>query len=144
MAKKEEPVSSSDSEGEVETKKVKKTAKKSKKDEPKKKTTKRKKDENAPRRYLTAFIYFSKEYRPTVKNENPEAKFGQIGSLIATKWNSMSGDEKKRFEELSKEDKKRWERECKEYEAKKQQVKKAAPASDNETDSSDSESDSSE
>ncbi|EGC35839.1 hypothetical protein DICPUDRAFT_91948 [Dictyostelium purpureum] len=124
MSSSEESCSSSSGE----EKKIKKTpVKKTKKDPKTKKGKKEKrgkrgrkknKDENAPRRYLSPFIYFSKEYRPTVKAQNPSSTFGEIGSLLGQKWSQISADEKKKYEKMAAEDKKRWEVEKKQYEEK--------------------------
>ncbi|EGC33409.1 hypothetical protein DICPUDRAFT_13388, partial [Dictyostelium purpureum] len=76
------------------------------------------KDENAPRRYLSPFIYFSKEYRSTIKAQNPSSTFGEIGSLLGQKWSQIGADEKKKYENMAAEDKKRWEIEKKQYEEK--------------------------
>lgn len=40
------------------------------------------KDPNAPKKNLSAYMFFSKDAREEVKSENPEAKFGDIGKLI--------------------------------------------------------------
>lgn len=35
-----------------------------------------KKDPNAPKRGLSAYMFFSQDHRKTVQDENPEASFG--------------------------------------------------------------------
>lgn len=45
-----------------------------------KKKKKKKKDPNAPKGALSAFMYFSKAKRPEIKEDNPEASFGEIVS----------------------------------------------------------------
>lgn len=45
-----------------------------------KKKSKKKKDPNAPKRALSAYMYFSMEQRPKVKEEDPSLKFGDIGN----------------------------------------------------------------
>lgn len=42
------------------------------------KAAKAKKDPNAPKRPLSAYMYYSQSARSTVKEENPEASFGEI------------------------------------------------------------------
>ena len=49
---------------------------------------KSKKDPNAPKRPLSAFMYFSKDQRPAVKAANPDATFGELGKLLAEKWSN--------------------------------------------------------
>jgi len=70
---------------------------------------KKAKDPNAPKRPLSAFMYFSQEMRSSVKTENPDATFGELGKLLAEKWGN-TGD-KKKWEELAKKDKARYEKE---------------------------------
>ncbi|KAI9473682.1 MAG: high mobility group box domain-containing protein [Benjaminiella poitrasii] len=60
-----------------------------------KKKRRGKKDPSAPKRGLSAYMFFSQENRSKVKEENPEATFGQLGKLLGEKWKSMSDDEKK-------------------------------------------------
>ncbi|CAO3645392.1 unnamed protein product [Mucor hiemalis] len=70
-----------------------------------------KKDPAAPKRGLSAYMFFSQDQRATVKTENPDATFGQIGKLLGEKWGKMSDAEKKPFIEKAAEDKKRYEEE---------------------------------
>eukprot|EP01132_Coremiostelium_polycephalum_P002616 gene2616-3241_t len=125
MSSSEQESGPSSSDGE-DVKKRKTTPKKAKKDTKVKKSKKetkkkgkKKKEEGAPRRYLSPFIFFSKEHRPSVKNENPNSTFGEIGSILGQKWNSINAEEKKKYEKLAAEDKKRWEMEKKDFDEKK-------------------------
>lgn len=70
-----------------------------------------KKDPNAPKRYLSAYMHFANENRDTIRQENPEASFGQIGKLLGQKWNSLSAEEKAPYEDKAGVDKKRYEEE---------------------------------
>ena len=49
-----------------------------------KKTTKKKKDPNAPKRGKSSFMFFSTEWRSKIKEENPDATFGELVSILAT------------------------------------------------------------
>ncbi|KAI8371618.1 Non-histone chromosomal protein 6 [Radiomyces spectabilis] len=71
--------------------------------------SKPKKDASAPKRGLSAYMFFSQEMRQQVKDENPEAGFGQIGKLLGAKWKKMSEEEKKPYNEKAEADKKRYE-----------------------------------
>ncbi|EGC28702.1 hypothetical protein DICPUDRAFT_73755, partial [Dictyostelium purpureum] len=137
------PPKESGSSSSGEEKKIKKTpVKKTKKDtktkkgkKDGKKGKKKVKDENAPRRYLSPFIFFSKEYRPTIKAQNPSSTFGEIGSLLGQKWGQISADEKKKYEKMAQEDKKRWEIEKKQYDEKlKSQPAESSSDSSDESD----------
>ncbi|KAG1468245.1 hypothetical protein G6F56_003947 [Rhizopus delemar] len=62
-----------------------------------------------PKRGLSAYMYFSKEQRSVVKEENPGATFGKLGKLLGEKWKSLSEEEKKPYTDLAATDKKRYE-----------------------------------
>ncbi|KAG1149979.1 hypothetical protein G6F37_004560 [Rhizopus arrhizus] len=68
-----------------------------------------KKDPNAPKRALSAYMFFSQANRENVIKENPEAKFGEIGKILGAKWKEMTDEEKKPFTEKAEADKKRYE-----------------------------------
>ncbi|EIE79999.1 hypothetical protein G6F46_001817 [Rhizopus delemar] len=68
-----------------------------------------KKDPNAPKRALSAYMFFSQANREKVIKENPEAKFGEIGKILGAKWKEMTEEEKKPFVEKAEADKKRYE-----------------------------------
>jgi hypothetical protein len=47
-----------------------------------KKQRRSKKDPNAPKRGLSAYMFFSQDQRATVKEENPDASFGKQKKYI--------------------------------------------------------------
>lgn len=79
------------------------------------KPAKKVKDPNAPKRPLSAYMYFSSAQRATVKEENPEASFGtcpsrfstrrvanigslcpgDLGKLLGAKWKEMVEEDRK-------------------------------------------------
>jgi structure-specific recognition protein 1 len=63
-------------------KKRAKAAAESDEDESPKKKKKAKKDPNAPKRGLSAYMFFSTENRPQAKEENPDATFGELVSFL--------------------------------------------------------------
>ncbi|WFD02046.1 Non-histone chromosomal protein 6 [Malassezia obtusa] len=73
--------------------------------------TKSKKDPAAPKRPLSAYMFFSQDWRERVKAENPDAGFGDVGRLLGTKWKEMSEDEKKPYVDMANRDKERAETE---------------------------------
>ena len=73
--------------------------------------SKAKKDPAAPKRPLSAYMFFSQDWRERVKAENPDAGFGDVGRLLGTKWKEMSEDEKKPYIEMANKDKERAETE---------------------------------
>lgn len=88
-------------------------AKKKAKDD--KKDKKKKRDPNAPKRSLSAYMYFSTEMRPIVKEESPSASFQDIGKILGQRWNSLSAEEKLPFEQKAQADKARYEQEMEGY-----------------------------
>ena len=55
----------------------------------------KKKDPNAPKKPCSAFFHFSKKMRPRIKEENPDASFGQLGKIIGEQWSKLGADERK-------------------------------------------------
>jgi hypothetical protein len=60
-----------------------------------KKKGKKVKDPNAPKRALSAYMHFAQENRAKVKEDNPNATFGQLGKLLGEHWQNASAAEKK-------------------------------------------------
>jgi len=81
----------------------------------KKKTKKRKKDPNAPKRALSAYMYFANECREDVRAANPGIKFGDLGKRLGQMWKELSEDERKPYEEKAAADKQRYESERETY-----------------------------
>ena len=77
-----------------------------------------KKDKDAPKRSLSAYMFYSREMRPLVKEEAPELKFGDVAKKIGGMWKSLEGDDKKKYEALAAQDKSRYIKEKEEYEKK--------------------------
>ncbi|KAG5513306.1 hypothetical protein PMAC_001369 [Pneumocystis sp. 'macacae'] len=78
----------------------------------KKSTGKRmKKDPSAPKRGLSAYMFFAQENRESVKTENPHATFGQIGKILGERWKNMSLKDRQPYENRAKKDKQRFEME---------------------------------
>jgi len=89
-------------------------------DEPKKgKATKRKakkeKDPNAPKRPLSAFMFFCQDNRPALKQANPNANFSELGKIMGAAWKEVSEADKKPYEAKNETDKKRYDREKANY-----------------------------
>ena len=83
---------------------------------PKKKTKKgKKKDPKAPKKPLSAYMYFSNELRSKVKAENPDISFGDIAKAISKKYKELTSEGKVKYEDLAKKDKRRYEKEMENY-----------------------------
>ncbi|KAJ3993138.1 high mobility group box domain-containing protein, partial [Lentinula boryana] len=83
-----------------------KTAEKSEKG-----SRKTKKDPKAPKRALSAYMFFSQDWRERIKAENPDAGFGEVGKLLGAKWKELDEEEKKPYIEQAARDKERAEEE---------------------------------
>ncbi|KAI9261758.1 high mobility group box domain-containing protein [Sporodiniella umbellata] len=86
-----------------------KVTKRAAKDEGEKRSRRAKKDPAAPKRGLSAYMFFSQDNRAVVKEENPNATFGEIGKLLGEKWKNLTDDEKKPYNDKAEADKKRYE-----------------------------------
>jgi hypothetical protein len=73
--------------------------------------TRAKKDPSAPKRGLSAYMFFSQEHRKLVQSENQDASFGEIGKILGDKWKHMNDRDKKPYVEKAEQDKKRYESE---------------------------------
>ncbi|KAI8324588.1 nonhistone chromosomal protein 6A [Martensiomyces pterosporus] len=73
--------------------------------------TRRKKDANAPKRALSAYMFFSQANRERVKTENPDVSFGQIGKILGGEWKVLSDSDKAPYLKKAEADKKRYEEE---------------------------------
>jgi len=101
------------SEAKPKSSRSKKATKKSKDAaEPKKR---KKKDPSAPKRAMTAYLFFSIEQRPIVKKDNPDIAFGDIAKEISAKWKDLDAHDKKKYDKLAEADKKRYEKEKDNY-----------------------------
>ncbi|KAI9068848.1 HMG-box [Trametes sanguinea] len=81
--------------------------------------TRAKKDPKAPKRALSAYMFFSQDWRERIKAENPDAGFGEIGKLLGAKWKELDDEEKKPYIDQAAADKARAEQEKSEYDGKK-------------------------
>lgn len=58
-----------------------------------------------PKKALSAYMFFSQAKRKEVKEENPDASFGEIGKMLGAAWKEVSDADKKPFEDQAKADK---------------------------------------
>ncbi|KAH7909982.1 high mobility group box domain-containing protein [Hygrophoropsis aurantiaca] len=69
------------------------------------------KAKGGPKRALSAYMFFSQDWRERIKAENPDAGFGEVGKLLGAKWKELDEDEKKPYVEMAAKDKLRAEEE---------------------------------
>ncbi|MCJ1357145.1 MAG: Non-histone chromosomal protein 6 [Icmadophila ericetorum] len=95
-----------------------KTATTTRKSKTQKETSgKKKKDPNAPKRGLSAYMFFANEQRDNVREENPGISFGQVGKVLGEKWKALSTKQREPYEAKAKQDKARYESEKLNYAA---------------------------
>ncbi|KAJ4350739.1 Non-histone chromosomal protein 6 [Ascochyta clinopodiicola] len=78
---------------------------------------KKKKDPNAPKRGLSAYMFFANEQRDKVREDNPGIKFGEVGKMLGEKWKALSEKQRTPYEAKAAADKKRYEEEKAAYQA---------------------------
>ncbi|KAG9311070.1 high mobility group box domain-containing protein [Chiua virens] len=69
------------------------------------------KAKGGPKRALSAYMFFSQDWRERIKAENPDAGFGEVGKLLGAKWKELDEDEKKPYLDMAAKDKARAEEE---------------------------------
>lgn len=73
----------------------------------------------------SAFMYFSMEKRPKLREENANATVGELAKMLGAAWRIMSDDQKAPYEEMTRKDRARYEEEMKSVRAGKKVVPKA-------------------
>ncbi|PHH73580.1 hypothetical protein CDD82_5380 [Ophiocordyceps australis] len=76
-----------------------------------------KKDPNAPKRGLSAYMFFANEQRENVREENPGITFGQVGKILGERWKALNNKQREPYEVKAATDKKRYEDEKQAYNA---------------------------
>ena len=67
-----------------------------------------KKDPSAPKRPLTAFLYFSQQMRPTLKVKNPEWRIAELSQELGRMWRNMSEEERMPYAKHEEEERKKY------------------------------------
>jgi HMG (high mobility group) box len=84
------------------------------KSSPKEKSSKLK-DENAPKRPKSAYLFFAEKKRAEIKEENPDLKMTEISKVIGERWKEASPDSKAKYSKKAEKDKERYKEEMSEY-----------------------------
>ncbi len=74
-----------------------------------------KKDSDAPKKAKTNFMLFADEYRSIVLNKNKELKLAQVSKELGKIWQSLSEEDKKKYNQKAHSEKERYEQELEEY-----------------------------
>lgn len=75
----------------------------------------KRKDPNAPRRGMSAYMFFANDHRERVRQEYPQVSFGQLGMILGEKWKASSMGERRVYEEMEAQDLRRYEEEVARY-----------------------------
>jgi len=86
---------------------------------PAKRTKRAKKDPNAPKKPLSAFMFFCKDKRPEVVKEHPKEGVTDIAKHLGKAWKKITATEKKKFEAMAEKDKARYAKDMKKYKPEK-------------------------
>jgi len=78
---------------------------------------KKKKDPNAPKRGLSAYMFFANDQRESVRNDFPGIAFGAVGKELGFRWKKLDDAQKAPYEEKAAKDKKRYEEQKANYNA---------------------------
>ncbi|KOS19321.1 Non-histone chromosomal protein 6 [Escovopsis weberi] len=81
------------------------------------KTRRHKKDPLAPKRSLSAYMFFASEHRELVREECPGISFGGIGKMLGERWKKLNEKQRAPYEAKAAADKKRYEDEKAAYNA---------------------------
>ena len=64
---------------------------------------------------MSAYFLYSVHIRPIVKEENPEASFGEVARLISAKFKELPADERAIWDQKAAADKERYAQEMAAY-----------------------------
>jgi hypothetical protein len=67
--------------------------------------------QKGPKRGVTAYIYFCKEYRNIIKKEKPHLSAKELTTELSSSWKNISDDDRKPYDNLASIDKTRYENE---------------------------------
>jgi len=67
-----------------------------------------KKDPSAPKRPMSAFLYFSQKYRPIVKEQNPDVKNTEISKILGERWRNAPAEERNLYIEQEAAERKKY------------------------------------
>ena len=73
-----------------------------------KKKKKAKKDPNAPKRNMSAYFLYSTAVRAEVKQNNPDASFGDLAKIISVAYKELSEKDKQKWEKKAAKEKERY------------------------------------
>ena len=79
--------------------------------------SKKKKDPNAPKNAMSAYFLYSIATRSKVKEENPDATFGDIARIISSNFKALTDEQRAKWDRKAEVDKERYTEEMSNYDA---------------------------
>jgi hypothetical protein len=79
------------------------------------KKPKKKKDPNAPKRGLSSYMFFVKDFGKGLREKNPSWGVAEVGKELGKRWGEMSNKDKSKYTQLAAKDKERYEKEKSKY-----------------------------
>lgn len=73
------------------------------------------KDENAPKRPKSAYMFFAEKKRPEIREEQPDLKMIEISKVIGQRWKEVTPEGRVKYDKKAAADKERYDEEMKEY-----------------------------
>ena len=73
------------------------------------------KDENAPKRPKSAYMFFAEKKRPEIREEQPDLKMTEISKVIGERWKEVTPESKAKYAKKAEKDKERYQEELKDY-----------------------------
>ena len=73
------------------------------------------KDENAPKRPKSAYMFFAEKKLPEIREEQPELKMTEVFKVIGDSWKDASPEIKSKYSKKADNDKERYHEEMKSY-----------------------------
>ena len=86
----------------------------------KKAKRKKRRDPDAPKRSVSAYVFFGHSERPKIQEENPDIEFKDVGRKLGERWRNLAADERAKFEVLAQKDRDRYAKEMAAYNEEKE------------------------
>jgi len=73
------------------------------------------KDENAPKRPKSGYLFFAEKKRPEIKEAQPDLKMTEVSKVIGELWKEVTPESKAKYVKKADKDKERYQEELKDY-----------------------------
>ena len=73
------------------------------------------KDENAPKRPKSAYMFFAEKKRAEIREEQPDLKMTEVSKVIGERWKEVTPESKAKYAKKAEKDKERYQEELNDY-----------------------------